>query len=55
MVFPRLPGIAEIGWSPSAGRSWSEYKVRLGKQGERFNAMGINYYQSKKVPWMGTR
>jgi hexosaminidase len=55
MVFPRLPGFAEIGWSPSSGRNWSEYKMRLGKQGDRFKAMGINYYKSGKVPWEGTR
>jgi hexosaminidase len=51
MVFPRLPGYAEIGWSPVAGRSWDEYKVRLGKQAPRFKAMGIDYYKSKLVPW----
>ena len=51
MVFPRLPGYAEIGWTPSALRSWDEYKVRLGKQGERFKAMDINYYPSTLVPW----
>ena len=51
MVFPRLPGYAEIGWSSPAGRSWSEYKVRLGIQGERFKALDINYYPSKLVTW----
>ncbi len=51
MIFPRLPGYAEIGWTPTSGRSWNEYKVRLGKQGERFKAMGIDYYQSSRVPW----
>lgn len=51
MIFPRLPGYAEIGWTPSSGRSWNEYKVRLGKQCERFKAMGIDYYQSNRVPW----
>jgi hexosaminidase len=51
MVFPRLPGYAEIGWTPSSERNWNEYKVRLGKQGERFKAMGINYYPSRLVPW----
>ena len=51
MVFPRLPGYAEIGWTPSALRSWDEYKVRLGKQEDRFKAMDINYYPSAKVPW----
>ena len=29
MVFPRLPGYAEIGWTPASSRSWDEYKVRL--------------------------
>lgn len=51
MFFPRLPGYAEIGWSAPAGRSWDEYKVRLGSQGERFKAMQIDYYPSKLVPW----
>ena len=55
MVFPRLPGFAEIGWSPSSGRSWNEYKIRLGRQEERFKAMGINYYPSQKVPWQEER
>ena len=51
MVFPRLPGIAEIGWTPAASRSWDEYKVRLGKHGERFEAMEIDYYRSPLVTW----
>jgi hexosaminidase len=51
MVFPRLPGIAEIGWSPAEIRKWSDYKVRLGNQAARFKAMDINYYASKQVPW----
>jgi len=51
LVFPRLPGYAEIGWTPSAARNWEEYKLRLAKHGERFSALDINYYQSKLVPW----
>jgi hexosaminidase len=51
MVFPRLPGYAEIGWTPSSSRSWDEYKLRLAKQGERFKALDINYYPSGLVPW----
>ncbi|HOX76116.1 MAG TPA: beta-N-acetylhexosaminidase [Bacteroidales bacterium] len=51
MVFPRLPGIAEIGWTPVASRSWDEYKTRLGKHGERFEAMEIDYYRSPLVTW----
>jgi hexosaminidase len=52
MVFPRLPGYAEIGWSPPIGRTWEEYKIRLGKHGSRMKAMNINFYKSAKVPWV---
>ena len=51
MVFPRLPGIAEIGWSPASVRNWADYKVRLGNQAARFKAMDINYYPSRLIPW----
>jgi hexosaminidase len=51
MVFPRLPGYAEIGWTPSLTRNWDDYKERLGKHAERFKAMDINFYPSVLVPW----
>ena len=53
MLFPRLPGYAEIGWTPASARDWNEYKKRLGNQSARFNSMGINFYQSSLVPWAG--
>lgn len=52
MVFPRLLGHAEIGWSQASARSWDEYKTRLGKHGPRLTAKGINFYKSKLVPWI---
>jgi hexosaminidase len=55
MVFPRLPGIAEIGWSPVSIRNWDDYKIRLGKHADRFTVMQINYYASRLVPWAETR
>ena len=33
MIYPRLLGYAEIGWTPKENRDWNEYKVRLEKQG----------------------
>ena len=51
MAFPRLPGIAELGWSPKATHDWNTYKVRLAAQAPRFDALGIDYYRSSKVPW----
>jgi hexosaminidase len=52
LAFPRLPGLAEIGWSPRDGRSWEEYRQRLAAHGPRWDAMGINYYRSPQVPWV---
>jgi hexosaminidase len=51
MAFPRLPAIAEIGWSPKFGRNWDEFSLRLGSQGPRWNAMSIDFYRSAQVPW----
>ena len=51
LVFPRLPGIAEIGWTPEAARNWDEYKTRLGKHANRMKAMEIDFYRSKQIPW----
>lgn len=51
MVFPRLPGIAELGWSPTATHDWDAYRQRLAAQGPRWDALGIGYYRSPQVPW----
>ncbi|MEV0091712.1 beta-N-acetylhexosaminidase [Streptomyces sp. NPDC050738] len=51
MAFPRLPGIAELGWSPVSTHNWDAYKTRLAQQGPRFTALGIDYYRSPVVPW----
>ena len=54
MIFPRLPGVAEIGWSQKDKRNWEEYKTRLANQSKRWDVMDINYYKSPKVPWEQT-
>ncbi|MFI6417785.1 beta-N-acetylhexosaminidase [Streptomyces sp. NPDC050842] len=53
MAFPRLPGLAELGWSPAETHDWDTYKVRLAEQAPRFDALGIDYYRSPQVPWPG--
>ncbi|MFH8494351.1 beta-N-acetylhexosaminidase [Streptomyces coeruleorubidus] len=51
MAFPRLPGVAELGWSSAASHDWERYKVRLAAQAERWNVLGIEWYRSPQVPW----
>jgi hexosaminidase len=57
MVFPRLPALAEVGWSPKAARvstsspAYQNFIVRLAAQGGRWLAAGQNFYPSTEVPW----
>jgi hexosaminidase len=51
MVFPRLLGYAEIGWSAPKDRTWEAYKKRLAHHGTYMKAKNINFYPSKLVPW----
>ncbi len=51
MVLPRLPGIAEIGWSPRDGRNWDEYRTRLAAQALHWDAEDLTYYRSPQVNW----
>jgi len=50
MAFPRLPGLAELAWSPK-GQGWEEYKHRLAKHGRHMQAMDIDFYKSPDVDW----
>ncbi|NIH87133.1 beta-N-acetylhexosaminidase [Amycolatopsis granulosa] len=51
MAFPRLPGIAEIGWSPRTTHDWAGYRVRLAQQAPRWAVQGIDFYRSPQVDW----
>jgi hexosaminidase len=51
MAFPRLPAIAELGWSTASTHDWNAFRLRLGSQGPRWTAQGINFYRSPQVPW----
>lgn len=51
LLYPRLLGYAEIGWTPVELRKWDNYKRRLRDHGDRMKAMGIGFYPSKLVKW----
>ena len=51
MAFPRLPGIAELGWSQASAHNWETYKVRLGAQGSRWDALSVNFYRAPEIDW----
>ncbi|WP_306416155.1 beta-N-acetylhexosaminidase [Micromonospora okii] len=52
MAFPRLPAIAELGWSPAAGHDWESFRGRLGQQAPRWRQQGVDFYPSPQVPWV---
>jgi hexosaminidase len=51
MTVPRLPGIAELGWSTKASHNWTTYRARPGMFGTRWSKQGIDYYRSPQVSW----
>ena len=51
LALPRLAAIAEIGWSPASARDWEAFRVRLGAQGPRWIALGVNFYRAPEIPW----
>ncbi|HEX5597098.1 MAG TPA: beta-N-acetylhexosaminidase [Micromonosporaceae bacterium] len=51
MTFPRLPAIAELGWSPASTHDWADFRRRLATHAPRWIAAGIAFHPSPEVPW----
>jgi len=51
LAFPRLAGVAELGWSPAATRDWDDYRRRVGAHGARWTALGVNFQHSALIDW----
>jgi hexosaminidase len=51
MTFPRLPAIAEVGWTPRDRRDLASFCRRLGAFGSRWAAQGIAFHRSRLVDW----
>ena len=52
LAMPRLPAIAEVGWTPQSARAWDNFRVRLASHESRWRYLGVNYYRSPQVPWL---
>jgi len=51
LLVPRLPALAEVGWSATAQRSWDGFRTRIAGHAPRWRLLGINYYPSPQVEW----
>ncbi|MEU4483060.1 family 20 glycosylhydrolase [Micromonospora sp. NPDC023966] len=54
MLFPRLPAVAELGWSPRSTHDWAGFRQRLAGHGPRWTVAGITFHPSPDVPWPTT-
>ncbi len=51
MTYPRLPAVAEIGWSPRSTHDWENFRGRLAAFGPRWRRQGIAFHSSPEIPW----
>jgi hexosaminidase len=51
MTYPRLPAVAEIGWSPRATHDWESFRRRLAAFGPRWRRQGVAFHPSPEIPW----
>ena len=51
LALPRMPAVAEVGWTPQSGRTWEGFRTRVASHAPRWNYMGWNWYHSPQVPW----
>ncbi|MFI7595727.1 beta-N-acetylhexosaminidase [Micromonospora sp. NPDC049359] len=51
LLLPRLPAIAELGWSPRATHDWAGFRDRLAGHGPRWSTAGITFHRSPEIPW----
>jgi hexosaminidase len=49
LTFPRLPAIAEVGWS--ARHDWEDFASRLAQHGPLLEGLGVNFHRSKQIDW----
>jgi hexosaminidase len=49
--FPRMPAIAEVGWSNADVRSFDDFQRRIVTHADRWDELGIGYYHAPDVPW----
>jgi len=51
MAFPRLAALAEVGWTPAPLMNWDSFRDRIGAQGARLAALGVNFARVNSVNW----
>jgi hexosaminidase len=53
LTLPRLPALAELGWSHPEQRQWESFRQRIAGHAARWRLLGMNFYPSPQVDWDG--
>ncbi len=51
LILPRLPALAELGWSPPSTHDWAGFRTRIAAHAPRWRLLGLNFYRSPQVAW----
>lgn len=51
LAIPRLPSVAEVGWTAQSARNWDSFRRRIAAHGPRWNYLGINYHRTPEIAW----
>jgi hexosaminidase len=52
LLLPRLPGVADKGWSAPQLASWAGHRDRLARHGRLWAQDGLTYFRSSTVDWL---
>ena len=51
MLFPRLPALAELAWSPRSAHDWAALSRRLTAQAWRWTEADITFHRAAELSW----
>ncbi len=51
LLLPRLAGVAELGWNPSAPASWADHRARLAALAPLWDRAGWTWWRADSVDW----
>ncbi len=55
LTLPRLPALAEVGWTAQDQRAWPDFRTRLAAHGAVWTSAGLTFYRSPLVDWQIAR
>ncbi len=51
-AFPRAVALAEVAWSPVAGKDYDDFLARLAGHCRRLDQRNVNYHALKRLVWV---